>query len=120
MQARFLDIGKQPGLRTPFAPGCARPKIDKTGRGKDFASGFVIVQRDSELPEVIRALRPPSRLARCLDGGQQKRDENANNGDYYQQFNKCKTEGSKWLRTHHSQDSFFRRLVRLNSDCLLL
>jgi hypothetical protein len=40
-----------------------------------------MMQGDSELFEVIHALRAPRRLARALNGRQQQCDKHADNGD---------------------------------------
>jgi hypothetical protein len=49
-----------------------------------------IVHRQGKLLEVVGALRSPRRLARGLHGRQQQRDEDANDGNYHQQFNQGK------------------------------
>jgi hypothetical protein len=46
----------------------------------------VIVEREADLPQVIRALCPPSRLTGCLDGREQKSDQHANDRDDDEQF----------------------------------
>ena len=48
------------------------------------------VQRGEELLHVVLALGPSRRLTRGLHGGQQQRDQDANNGDHDQQFHQRK------------------------------
>ena len=43
-------------------------------------------QRDADLPQVIRALAAPGTLARSLNGRQQQRDQQADDGDHDQQL----------------------------------
>jgi hypothetical protein len=47
-------------------------------------------QAKSALFEVVDALRPPPRFARCLDRGQKQTNEHANNGNDHQKFDKGK------------------------------
>ena len=47
---------------------------------------MVVVQRQTDLPEVVRAERPPGRLNRR----QQHRNQNADDGDHHQQFHQGK------------------------------
>ena len=41
----------------------------------------IVLQGDADLLEVVAALRPPGRLAGHLHGGQQQRDQHADDGD---------------------------------------
>jgi hypothetical protein len=60
----------------------------------------VIVHRDAELFELVRALRPPRRLASRLDCRQQQSNEHTNDGDDDEQFDKRKrADGRKACRT---------------------
>ncbi len=46
---------------------------------------------EHHLPEVIRAAHSARRFAHCLDGGQQKPDQNADDRNHNQEFDKRKT-----------------------------
>jgi hypothetical protein len=46
----------------------------------------VVVQRETDLFEIVSALRPASRLAGLLHGRKQQCDENGNDGDDHQQL----------------------------------
>ena len=58
---------------------------DGTG-GKDLVGIMVIVQRHSLLFEIVAALRAPGGLAGRLDRRKQQGNQNANDGDDYQQL----------------------------------
>ncbi len=52
---------------------------------------FVIVQSQRHLLEVIGALNAPRRLTGRLHGGEQERDENADDGDDHQKLDERKS-----------------------------
>jgi hypothetical protein len=62
------------------------------------------MQGDAHLLEVVGTLGSPRRLARSLDGRQQKRDEHADDRDDDKQFDESKgatahdLESSPWAR----------------------
>jgi len=53
--------------------------------------GLVVQEAQADLLEVVLALQPACRLAGGLHGGQQQRDENADDGDHHQQLDQRKT-----------------------------
>ena len=57
--------------------------VDRAGRNHTVGR-LVIVQGDSHLHQVVGALDSPRRLAARLDGGQQQRDENADDRNHHQ------------------------------------
>jgi hypothetical protein len=57
----------------------------------------VVVQRQPELFEIVAALGTPSRFASRLHGGEQKRDQNTDDGNNHQQFHQGKTESLQKL-----------------------
>ena len=58
----------------------------KITHGESASGGVVVVQRDSNLFEIVTAVSPPCRLARRLDGGQENRNQNGDDGNHYQKF----------------------------------
>jgi hypothetical protein len=56
-------------------------------RWKSAVGALEILERDSELLQIVLARHPPRRLPRCLHGRQQQRDENADDRDDNEQFN---------------------------------
>jgi hypothetical protein len=54
----------------------------------------VLLQSKTDLLEVVRALRPPSRLASLLDRGQEQRHQDANNGNYDQKLDEREARSS--------------------------
>jgi hypothetical protein len=46
----------------------------------------VIDARECDLAQVVFALRSAAGFAGGLDGGEEERDEDADDGDHYQQF----------------------------------
>ncbi len=60
-------------------------------RGKHIVNVVVIVQRDSDLLEIVTTLSPPCRFTRLLDCRQQERNQNCNDCDDHQQFNQCES-----------------------------
>ena len=59
----------------------------------------VVVDGQAELLEVVDALRPPGRLARRLDGGQQQGDQDRDDRDHHQQLDQ--REGSSRATSRH-------------------
>jgi len=55
--------------------------------GKTSVSRLVIVQRQSELLEVVPAAHAIGCFSRLLNSRQKQRDEHANDGDHDQQLN---------------------------------
>jgi hypothetical protein len=53
---------------------------------KHLVGVSVIVHRDTELFELVRALHPPRRLAGRLHRRQQERDQDANDRDHHEQL----------------------------------
>lgn len=56
----------------------------------------IVVEAQSELLQIVDALGASSRLSRRLNGRQQKRNQDANNGNNDQQFDKGKASSSSW------------------------
>ena len=76
-----------------------RPMIrQRSGRGQAFLRRFVVVQREADLLDVIRATDPPGRLAGLLDSGQQERDQDPDNGNDHQQLDEREACGGGF---HH-------------------
>jgi hypothetical protein len=50
----------------------------------------VVMQRQTDLLKIVRALRPPGRFASRLHGGQEQRHQDADNSDHHQQFDERK------------------------------
>jgi len=49
------------------------------------------MQGNANLSDVTEALGPPGGFSSCLDGWQQQRDQDADDGDYDQQLDQRKT-----------------------------
>src|SRR5439155_14680752 len=85
----------------------------------EFQVGIVIrVQGEAHLLEVVRALDPGGRLADLLDRGQQKADEDGDDGDHYQQLDQRKggtvaAHGTRPPRTGLTKHPGFRRAERV-------
>ncbi len=54
----------------------------------------VVVKRDADLFEVVPALSTSSSFASRLNGWQQQRDQNRNDGDHDEQFDERKADAS--------------------------
>jgi hypothetical protein len=52
---------------------------------------IVIVDRETQLLEIVCALGPPGCFSRRLDSRQEKGDQNSNDSDHHQQLNERKT-----------------------------
>src|SRR5262249_15504854 len=65
-------------------------RIGGVGERKDCICAFIIVKRQPQLLEVVLALSSPRCIAGLLHGRQQKRGQNADDGDDDQQFDQCK------------------------------
>ncbi len=74
----------------PFRVG--RPRRQRKMRG------LITRQRRAELRHVAYATRPPRRLARRLNGGQQHPNQDADNGNHHQKFNEG--EGGMFATMH--------------------
>ena len=75
-------------MDAPAEPGAhlrPRPAQD-AGRREGPGDALVVVQRQADLLEVVRALDPAGRLAGRLDGGQQQGDQHGDDGDDDQQL----------------------------------
>lgn len=73
---------------------------------KSLVCVMVILQSNTVLLEIVAALTSPRRFSRRLDGGQQQRDENANDRDYDEQFHKGKPDSSSATEpVRHSRHS---------------
>jgi hypothetical protein len=57
---------------------------EQKGRSEVLVDIIVIVFGQSELLQVIAALRAASRFAGCLHGRQQQRNQDGNDGNHYQ------------------------------------
>ena len=68
-------------------------------------SFLVIVQRHSQLLQIVFALRSSGRFASLLDGGQQQRYQNCDDCNDDEQFDQCE---SSWLSSASSHESVFR------------
>ena len=53
--------------------------------------GFIIVRREYELPQPVDAVRAASRFARRLNGRQQERHQDADDGNDDKELDQCKT-----------------------------
>src|SRR5262245_26234262 len=62
---------------------------------------MVIEQGKSHVLDTARTLRAAGRFPRGLNGGQQKRNEDANDGDHHEQFDKRK--GSAFTLAHYPE-----------------
>jgi hypothetical protein len=51
---------------------------------------MVILKCDSDLLQIVDALRPAGRLAGGLHGGQEQRDQDADDGNHHKQFDQRK------------------------------
>jgi hypothetical protein len=60
-------------------------------RGKALVRTLVIRHRLGELVQIIQALGAPRRFTRRLDGRQQQRDQDADDGDDDEQLDQGKT-----------------------------
>ena len=67
---------------------------------------MVVVQRQAELLEVVRTLRPPGRLAGLLYGRHEERREHRDDGDHHQQLDQRKagTRAGRHLRWPQAGD----------------
>src|SRR5258708_5695945 len=66
----------------------------------------VIVHRDTELFEMVRAFRPPRSLAGGLHRGQEQRNQNANDGNDNKQLDQRKagaSPGLTWGEDHSAR-----------------
>jgi hypothetical protein len=52
------------------------------------------MQRHADLLQIVDTARPPGRLARRLDGGQKKRNENSDDRNDHQQLDEGETAGA--------------------------
>ena len=73
------------GLTTPRASHC---EVD----GKAVQRVVVVVKRQSNLFQVVLALRPTSSLTRLLNGGKKQGNQDRNNCDHDQQFDQCESD----------------------------
>jgi hypothetical protein len=83
----FFEVGRRlidptTGLlRAVSFIGIAHPPKTPSTMRKLFVSAFVVDARDRDLAEMIFALRAAAGFACCLDGREQQRDEDADDGD---------------------------------------
>jgi hypothetical protein len=63
------------------------------------------VDRQANLLQVVRALRAPGALAGGLHGGQQHGDQQADDGNHYQEFNERETTPSMGADALHRRTS---------------
>jgi len=88
------------------APGPARSVVDRVGVLRILVAGVddvpvdaahvarwegvvgvvIVVERDADLLQVIRAIDPPCRLAGGLHGGQEQGDQDRDDGDHHQEL----------------------------------
>ena len=61
-----------------------QPEELHLGGREDIVRACVVVQRQPDLFLVVDALNPPRRLAGRLDGGQEQRDQDGDDGDHHQ------------------------------------
>src|SRR5262249_52298183 len=71
------EVGRQPAVRPDEAVG-----------------------GDAELPEVVGAPDPVGRLAGLLDGGEEQADEDADDGDHYQQLDQREARARPGCAVH--------------------
>ena len=72
-------------------PGPSGRGVRPRGGGENAVGAVVGHQRQSQLLEIVAALRPPGGLPSGLNGRQQQRDQNADDGDDHQQLDQGKT-----------------------------
>ena len=72
-------------MRRMHRPGVARRGIDPGG-WEPAVRPFVVVQRQADLLEVVRALDARRRLADLLHGRQQEADQDGDDGNHHQQL----------------------------------
>ena len=63
----------------------------------------VVVQGEADLLQVVDALRPPGRLARRLDGGQEQGDQHGDDGDDDQQLDQREAAAANSHRERSSR-----------------
>src|SRR5262249_6835094 len=71
----------------------------------------VVLGGEGDLLEIVRALRPPSRLAGGLDGGQEQRDQDGDDRDHHPQLDPCEAAGSGFRSAPTHGGSFGWRQV---------
>jgi hypothetical protein len=90
VQRLFLDERQdvvKPTSRLLFprtAVGIADPFISPTAARKELLYPFVVHAAEGKILQMIDALGSPGRFSRRLDGRQQQRDQDADDGNYHQ------------------------------------
>ncbi len=97
-QVGLLHFRQNPGQHGPFTTG--RVVVDGKAERQSPSTLVIVVQGQSDLLEVVFALRPASRLASRLHGWHKQRDENGDDGDDHQQLNQCES-----LSAFHAETS---------------
>ncbi len=111
---RLIEVGKQikqPAtglLRAVASVGIARPVISPAARGIELLCVEMVHRRQPDLFQVVLALRTTARFPRRLNGRQQQSNQNANDGNDYQQFDKRETDGSPNRNGSHENSSMQR------------
>jgi hypothetical protein len=96
MHRRLFEVGEQLNERTdPIGLYAPKPT---SSIWKYAECVRVIVHRDTELFELVRAFRPPRSLACRLDGRQQQCNEHTNDGNDDEQFDKRKRADRREVR----------------------
>ena len=90
IRAGLFEIGEQATMNRPRTAHrqSHRHREAKAGRYQ-LVRPHVIVQCQSQLLEIVAALRLSRRFARLLHGGQEDRQQNADDRDGDQQFDQC-------------------------------
>ena len=77
----------------------------KAGR-KHLVGALVVVGREADLLEVVRAAHTSGRLTDLLDGGQQQTNQDRDDGDHHQEFDQREPDaGSPSTGTSHVRTS---------------
>ncbi len=92
------------------------------GPGEAVVDRVVVVHRQADLLQVVRALRATSGLTSGLNGRQQERDEHADDGDHDQKLDEGKALAFGWAATkpHQFSPSFIWGRTDDMRDAVLL
>jgi len=98
----LLDEGQnvEPPVIAIATAGIAGSCAPLVSHGKGFVRVVMHHHPQADLPEVVLARHPASRLARHLHGGKQQRDKHADDGDHYQEFHQRKAGSRARVKGH--------------------
>ena len=80
-----------PCLSRPLADGVPTVATTPQFIGYCLQARFILAGGQANLAHVVRACRPPPRLAGRIDGRQQQADQDADDRDHHQQLDERKT-----------------------------